>query len=837
MFPRSLYLAALPFVFDIGPAHAGDTPAKVPAPLVHAFDVKTPAQAPRTAISPASALPRGAAPAMGHVRPEEENARSIAKALAAPAHRDLVDHSRVYWDRPGDGAIWARGRDWKASFDARGATFIPFLGSSAPRNFPVRLELAHVTRGGEELALANAQPSQAADDVTIERGALREVWHASPDALEQTFVLDALPGSGDLVLDVATASELAAEPSVDGGVRFANELGGVRYGRATAIDANGDRIALADEIVDGARKLRVPASFLAHAVLPLTIDPVLQTNSITNGAAIDLLPDIASDGVNLAYNVVYEQIYSSSDTDVYSISTDSLGAPNPSSVVYIDFTSDTWAIPKIAYNALHQTFLTVAQVGVAGSAHPIIRGRARSATSTSVYAQQTLNGAEPGDKFYVDVGGDPELTGPTYFFVAWTRNFTANDWDIHARLVDFDGTPLGTSIIDLENSTAFDWHPRVSKTDGRAPFDSQMWNITWMREQPAGYDEVWAAQVRWDGTIVNSTFDITSGFEASYPVPSSPMDATGYGTNPRPYAVTWFTGSTSDHDTFMATMRGTTVDFAINFNQYDGSDRSEDQIYPEVDTDGAHFAITYLESYNHSASDYDAYVGSVVSTPGQIQVIEGHQNFDFTSLRTDVARVTGTYSPFIHPYDTQFGMTWNRTASYDQTDGTVLAGVYAMPSDIKSYCGGDGNYGNCPCANNGGFPASGCPNSASPQGASLGSSGFNFVSTDSLSLTAAGMPATATCLFFQGTAAAAPGTHLAGGLRCAGGTLIRLGAKVASGGSATYPQGGDLSISVRGQVPAWGGYRYYQAWYRDPHSTCSAGTYNLTDGLSVLWIP
>jgi hypothetical protein len=99
------------------------------------------------------------------------------------------------------------------------------------------------------------------------------------------------------------------------------------------------------------------------------------------------------------------------------------------------------------------------------------------------------------------------------------------------------------------------------------------------------------------------------------------------------------------------------------------------------------------------------------------------------------------------------------------------------------------------------------------------------------------MPATATCLFFQGTAATPHGTVLAAGLRCAGGTLIRLGAKVASGGSATYPQAGDLPVSVRGQVPAYGGMRYYQTWYRDPHGTCTAGTYNLTNAFSVLWLP
>jgi hypothetical protein len=836
MFPRSLFIIASSFSSLVVSAYAGDAPAKVPAPLLHQEDLKTPAQPSDSAMRPASALPSGTSTPMGRVTFEVEHARDIAKALAAPSHRDGVDHSRVYWDQPGDGRIWARGENWKASFDARGASFIPFLGSSAPRDFPVRFELAHIARGGAELALTAAQPEQLEDAVSIERGALREEFHAVPDALEQTFVFNELPGEGDLVLEIATASELAQAQDSSGGFRFDNDLGGVRYGRATAVDANGERVELADELVGHSRSLRVPASFLAHAALPLTIDPVIQTNFVTNGSAIDFLPDIAADGINLQYMVVYEQIYSQSDTDVYAVSTDGLGNPIAGTTSYIDFTTDEWAIPKIAYNALHQEFLCAAQVIPAGDTHPYIRARARDAMSTNMYAQQTINGAEPGDKFYVDVGGDPVLAGPTYFFVAWTRNFAPNDWDIHARLVNFDGTPLGTSVIYLENSTAFDWHPRVSKTDGREPFDSQMWNITWMREPTNTYDEVWGAQVRWDGTIINGTFDLTSGFEASYPVPSSPMDITGYGNGPRPYGVSWFAGGAPDHDCFVGVWQGTVVQAAINLNQVDGGDITQDQTFPEIDCDGAHLSVSYLESYAHSTTDFDAYVSSMVFTPGQIQILEGHQNFDFSAQATDTTRITGMFTSIMtyYPY---FGLTWNRTSSNDQSDGIILAGMYSVPSDVNVYCGGDGSYGNCPCSNNGGFPASGCPNSATSQGASLYLNGQNFVSADTMSLGAVNMPATATCLFFQGTAARGHETLLADGLRCAGGSLVRLGAKVASSGMASYPGPSDESISLRGHVPASGGYRYYQTWYRDPHGTCSAGTYNLTNGISVLWLP
>jgi hypothetical protein len=38
-------------------------------------------------------------------------------------------------------------------------------------------------------------------------------------------------------------------------------------------------------------------------------------------------------------------------------------------------------------------------------------------------------------------------------------------------------------------------------------------------------------------------------------------------------------------------------------------------------------------------------------------------------------------------------------------------------------------------------------------------------------------------------------------------------------------------------VPAIGGTRYYQAWYRDPASFCTSGNYNLSNAIAVEWLP
>ena len=108
------------------------------------------------------------------------------------------------------------------------------------------------------------------------------------------------------------------------------------------------------------------------------------------------------------------------------------------------------------------------------------------------------------------------------------------------------------------------------------------------------------------------------------------------------------------------------------------------------------------------------------------------------------------------------------------------------------------------------------------------------LSNDTLVLTATDMPNTS-CLFFQGTDFAYAGLPFGDGIRCVAGTLQRLGAKLIAGGSAQYPLGGDLPISVKGSVPAPGSVRYYQAQYRDPANFCTSANTNGTSGLAILW--
>lgn len=158
---------------------------------------------------------------------------------------------------------------------------------------------------------------------------------------------------------------------------------------------------------------------------------------------------------------------------------------------------------------------------------------------------------------------------------------------------------------------------------------------------------------------------------------------------------------------------------------------------------------------------------------------------------------------------------------------------YDYAPAVTSYC--LGTNAACPCAN-GSFSEQGCRNSTL-QGASLVSAGVASLSSNALVLYSTAMPGSASTLFFQGTTRVngGNGSVFGDGLLCAGGNVTRFVVKTASGGTAQYPEFGDTSIATAGGV-APGDVRTYQAWYRDAAAFCTGDTFNLTQGLEVIWV-
>ncbi|MBK7877458.1 MAG: hypothetical protein IPJ77_17260 [Planctomycetes bacterium] len=174
-----------------------------------------------------------------------------------------------------------------------------------------------------------------------------------------------------------------------------------------------------------------------------------------------------------------------------------------------------------------------------------------------------------------------------------------------------------------------------------------------------------------------------------------------------------------------------------------------------------------------------------------------------------------------------------------QIDDLQLGQLVAAPacSALTSFCSGDGSLATpCPCSNRG-SAGRGCANSVNPAGAQLAAAGAP--NPDTLVLTSSGMPnvASNSAIFLQGDTFATAGIVFGDGLRCIDGTLVRLGTKAYPAGSASYPQAGDASLSVRGGVtPGSGVSRGYQVYYRNSASAfCPPATFNVTNAMRVIW--
>jgi hypothetical protein len=156
---------------------------------------------------------------------------------------------------------------------------------------------------------------------------------------------------------------------------------------------------------------------------------------------------------------------------------------------------------------------------------------------------------------------------------------------------------------------------------------------------------------------------------------------------------------------------------------------------------------------------------------------------------------------------------------------------------ISVFCAGDGSANSCPCANNAtAGSGSGCKSSLG-HGGLLGTSGTPSVSLDSLALVGSGMP-DSSALYYQGSQAVngGLGTAFGDGLRCVGGTVVRLGTEANAGSESHYPTGTNTPVSVHGSCAA-GDVRFYQCWYRNAAAFCTSETFNYTNGVRVVWLP
>jgi hypothetical protein len=250
----------------------------------------------------------------------------------------------------------------------------------------------------------------------------------------------------------------------------------------------------------------------------------------------------------------------------------------------------------------------------------------------------------------------------------------------------------------------------------------------------------------------------------------------------------------------------------------------------------------------------DAQTGAILAQSAPLPVANSYGDFRVTVDALGRAYVSNggfTSSGRLFAFDRDLTTLWSTVVNDVAYGGPILArdgtllvargfGIvaYRVPrTATRSFCSGDGTASACPCG--AGFTGNGCPNSSEPSGARLATEGIASVSSDTFRLRAFAMPETI-CLFVQGTAGqnGGMGVVFGDGLACVAGTLVRLGTQTATLGTATYPATGDAPISVQGQIPLLAGVtRTYQVRYRNAAVYCTSATFNLTNGIEVLWSP
>jgi len=178
---------------------------------------------------------------------------------------------------------------------------------------------------------------------------------------------------------------------------------------------------------------------------------------------------------------------------------------------------------------------------------------------------------------------------------------------------------------------------------------------------------------------------------------------------------------------------------------------------------------------------------------------------------------------------------------FSRIDGKMSSGIARWSRDARgsTYCFGDGTGTACPCGNaSASAERAGCMNPFGTGGARR-ITGCAHVSADDVVLHGSGMT-NGSVMYIQGTSTIATGNGAAfgDGLRCVGGTVIRLATMANSSGASQYPNATQTTpVSVRGMIGPTGGTRAYQAWYRVIAPLCGFGNWNLTNAVSLEWAP
>ncbi|QDV04709.1 hypothetical protein Poly30_02020 [Planctomycetes bacterium Poly30] len=740
-------------------------------------------------------------------------------AAAPPIDRAAIQSQRrtlLYYTEHADG-LWVRGRTYKARISESGFTYIPFLGSKAPRNYPASFRLASASVEGRALDLtAQAEVRREGDRMILDRGPVDVLYDMALESVEQSFALDATGLSTDLMLDLDFTTDLAVK-TLGGGFAFEGPMGGIHYSAAVVFDGAGRSANVPATLVDGRIRLTVPAEFLAIANGPILVDPVFATYAIDQYDGDQENVDAAYSIVNDAFTYVYEDYFSGADADVYSTTIDSSGAFL--SARYVDSSAESVEDPHIATLASANAQLIVAVRHHPSTGFHDVVGRILYQPAGGLSAELTIAaGNADADPGAPDVGGQFAAAG-TQFCVVWHNFYTSSqEADPLVAMVDTSGVISTISSLEITFDRS-ETSVEISESTGD-PATVNRWNIVYRSEDLASGDQsLRATQLLPTGFLLFFAVDLEasplgSGTFGEYDV----SDALNLGGLDPTYLVNYDRYGSTESDGQIMVCRGdsriNTVDLAILEHGVPQFDKAQCRF----STTSTQFVLTHYEKdpqfgpYYVFSTALDLTLGGLLAI-SERRVVLGQTGGSYAGSVGVASRFSGgmTSSKFIGTAWAELNLS---TGNFDVQGATYNASL--PTATAPQYC-----YGN--------------PNST-------GDRGFLTLYGDSSATTqktlqASALPLNASAYFLTSqTMASIPNPGGSQGILCIGGSIGRYSNLAGSTGSTgtillgidptMLSQPGGPVIGAPGET--WN----FQLWHRD--SANGVPTSNFTNAVALL---
>jgi hypothetical protein len=348
------------------------------------------------------------------------SAEALARVGASVAISDAVGLAPHH-----EGGLIGGGRSYEALFDERGARFLAALGRQAPFTHELSFEAVALEQGGARLELLPDAPKIDGLTAVFERApGVRERFEVRREGLEHSLVVGAPLGAGDLELHIDLGGSVAGlgERMSDGTHRFASAFGGVDVGRLTVLDAAG-KSAQGDVRLEGGQLVySAPGEFLAEAVWPVTLDPLIGANfGVSTSIDADEQPDAAFEEVNFNYMVVWRRVLSATSAQVRGLRLDGSTLAVEGGTIFLDSVAGTLnGRPRIATaNGVARFVVTWTQESVTPS--QVLVETIHPGTGAEQPVVAVATSTTPGAFQRADIGGEALGSGFNRMLVVWDR--------------------------------------------------------------------------------------------------------------------------------------------------------------------------------------------------------------------------------------------------------------------------------------------------------------------------------------------------------------------------------------------------------------------------------